>query len=319
MAKVLGIEIIDDVELGYRYKISCGIIGKIIAITGTNGKTTITTKIKELLLTQNYTAKVCGNIGFSFSQTVMENPELDFYILELSSYQLENIKDFKADIALITNLTPDHLTRYKGLNDYYDTKFNISNRQNRSEYFIINTGCNESMKRLDRILGELIFVGVNKTKYDEMVWSKNNTIYYKNELVVEQKYCKLKGKHNLENMLFIVCVAKLLNISTDAIKNFLYSTNNLEHRMEEFFYYKEIVFINDSKGTNVASTTLAIDCFENPILICGGYDKKVELDSLIDLIIKSQRGVFNWTNCTKIEKNFWIKGIQRIKFLRCLN
>ncbi|MGL4897239.1 MAG: Mur ligase family protein, partial [Cetobacterium sp.] len=125
----LEIEIIDDIELGYRYKKNNKISGKIIAITGTNGKTTITTKVQELLEKASYKAKVCGNIGYSFSETVLENPELDYYVLETSSYQLENIKEFKADISLIVNLAPDHLSRYKNLDHYYNTKFNIGKNQ----------------------------------------------------------------------------------------------------------------------------------------------------------------------------------------------
>lgn len=153
----LGIEVIDDIELGYRYKKINRISGKIIAITGTNGKTTITTKTQELLEKAGYKAKVCGNIGYSFSETVMENPELDYYVLEASSYQLENVKEFKADISLVVNLAPDHLTRYRDLNHYYNIKFNIGKNQKENEYFIVNTSCTESLKRESMISGKNIY------------------------------------------------------------------------------------------------------------------------------------------------------------------
>ncbi|MEG0644634.1 MAG: UDP-N-acetylmuramoyl-L-alanine--D-glutamate ligase, partial [Cetobacterium sp.] len=266
----LEIEIIDDIELGYRYKKNNKISGKIIAITGTNGKTTITTKVQELLEKASYKAKVCGNIGYSFSETVLENPELDYYVLETSSYQLENIKEFKADISLIVNLAPDHLSRYKNLDHYYNTKFNIGKNQKESEYFIVNTSCAESLKRVDKISGKKIYVGMDKTYKKESVWVENGSIFYNGEFILEEKLASLKGKHNLENMLFIVCIGKLLEIPTELIREFLYSTKTLEHRMENFFSYGAVEFINDSKGTNIDSTKFAIEAFELPILICGG-------------------------------------------------
>ncbi|MGL5279742.1 MAG: UDP-N-acetylmuramoyl-L-alanine--D-glutamate ligase [Cetobacterium sp.] len=288
----LQIEVIDDIELGYRYKKINKISGKIIAITGTNGKTTITTKTQELLEKAGYKGKVCGNIGYSFSETVMENPELDYYVLEASSYQLENIKEFKADISLIVNLAPDHLSRYKDLDHYYNTKFNIGKNQKESEYFIVNTSCAESLKRIDKISGRKIYVGMNKTYEKESVWVENGSIFYNGEFVLEEKLASLKGKHNLENMLFIVCVGKLLDIPTELIREFLYSTKTLEHRMESFFLYGAVEFINDSKGTNIDSTKFAIEAFEQPILICGGYDKELDLTPLEEIIKDKVKEVY---------------------------
>ncbi|MCQ8212324.1 UDP-N-acetylmuramoyl-L-alanine--D-glutamate ligase [Cetobacterium somerae] len=288
----LKIEVIDDIELGYRYKINNNIKGKIIAITGTNGKTTVTSKINEMLEKAGYTSKVCGNIGYSFSETIMENPSLDYYVLEASSYQLENIKDFKADISLIVNLTPDHLSRYKTLDHYYDTKFNIGRNQKENEYFIVNTSCAESLKRVEKISGKKIFIGMNKTNKNELCFVKEGDIYYERELVLNENLASLKGKHNLENMLFIVTVGKLLGISTNLIREFLYSTKTLEHRMEKFFNYGKVEFINDSKGTNIDSTKFAVEAFKNPILICGGYDKELDLSPLEKLIKNNVKEVY---------------------------
>lgn len=288
----LQIEVIDDIELGYRYKKNNKISGKIIAITGTNGKTTITTKTQELLEKAGYKVKVCGNIGYSFSETIVENPELDYYVLEASSYQLENIKEFKADISLIVNLAPDHLSRYKDLDHYYDTKFNIGKNQKESEYFIVNTSCAESLKRADMISGKKIYVGMDKTYKKESVWVENESIFYNGEFILEEKLASLKGKHNLENMLFIVCIGKLLDIPTELIREFLYSTKTLEHRMENFFTYGAVEFINDSKGTNIDSTKFAIEAFEQPILICGGYDKELDLTPLEKIIKDKVKEVY---------------------------
>lgn len=291
-AKEKDIEVIDDVELGYRYKRDNKISGKIIAITGTNGKTTTTTKICELLNYVGYTAKVCGNIGFSFSQTIVNNPKLDFYVVELSSYQLENLKDFKADISMVINLTPDHLTRYKNLDEYYTTKFNIGMNQGENDYFILNNNCEESLKRVDLIRGRKFFVGVEKISEGQEAWCENGKLYYKGEEVLENDLASLKGRHNLENMLFIITTGKLLGLSTEKIRKFLYNTNSLEHRMEDFYKYGEILFINDSKGTNIDSTKYAIEAYKNPILICGGSDKKLDLAPFAKLIFENAKEVY---------------------------
>ncbi|MGL4642185.1 MAG: UDP-N-acetylmuramoyl-L-alanine--D-glutamate ligase [Cetobacterium sp.] len=283
----LKIEVIDDIELGYRYKIENNISGKIIAITGTNGKTTVTSKISELLEKAGFKSKVCGNIGFSFSETISKNPELDFYVLEASSYQLENIKEFKADIALIVNLAPDHLSRYRDLDHYYDTKFNIGKNQKENDCFIVNTLCVETLKRLDKISGKKKFVGLIKSELNEETYVEDGWVVYQDEKILDEKLVALKGKHNLENMLFIVCVGKILGISTEIIREFLYSTKTLEHRMENFFSYGKVEFINDSKGTNIDSTKFAVEAFQNPILICGGYDKELDLTPL-EMLIKNR-------------------------------
>ncbi|MGL4867509.1 MAG: UDP-N-acetylmuramoyl-L-alanine--D-glutamate ligase [Cetobacterium sp.] len=288
----LNIEVIDDIELGYRYKVSNNIKGKIIAITGTNGKTTVTSKIAELLEKSNFKAKACGNIGFSFSQTIMENPELDFYVLEASSYQLENIKEFSADIAMVINLTPDHLARYRDLDHYYDTKFNIGRNQKENDYFIVNTSCVEVLKRVNKISGRKFYSGLNYTDLKESVYSEENSVMYNDEFILDKNLASLKGKHNLENILFIVSVGKILNIKTEIIRDFLYSTKNLEHRMESCLNYGEIEFINDSKGTNIDSTKFAVEAFQNPILICGGYDKKLDLYPLEKLIKDKVKEVY---------------------------
>lgn len=293
LAKKMEIEVIDDIELGYRYKISNGIKGKIIAITGTNGKTTVTSKISELLERNGYKSKVCGNIGFSFSQTLMEHKNLDFYVLEMSSYQLENLKEFKADISLIVNLAPDHMTRYESVDDYYDTKFNIVKNQEKSQDLILNCCCIESMKRNKKdIEAKVHLVGIEKIDGNQEAWCDKNFLYFKNNKILDIEKVSLKGKHNLENMLFIVTVGKLIGIEDKKIREVLYNTKNLEHRMEKFYEYGKNIFINDSKGTNIESTRFAIEAFEKPILICGGSDKKLDLSPLAKIIKEKVKEVY---------------------------
>ncbi len=280
-AKKNQIKIIDEIELCYEYMVQCNIDTKIIAVTGTNGKTTTTTKITELLQYSGYRAEYAGNIGVSFSELLLKGEKLDYIVLELSSFQLENLIDFKPFIAMVINLTPDHLARYSSVDEYYDTKFNICKNQSKKDYFIVNCDSKEILERIDLIPSYKIEVSQN-LKRDCYV--EDGKLYWREEEVLECEKLSLKGKHNLENILFIVTVGKLCGVENEKIKEFLYHTKTLEHRMEEFFDYGDIKFINDSKGTNIDSTAYAIGAFDNCTLICGGYDKKLDWTPLVELI-----------------------------------
>lgn len=277
-AKEKNIKVIDEIELCYRYLKKNKNLAKIIAITGTNGKTTTTAKITELLNFAGYKAECAGNIGKSFSELLLENKKLNYIVLELSSFQLENLEEFEPEISMVTNLTPDHLSRYKDEKEYYDTKFNICKNQ-KEGYFICNMDSDEIVKRKKMFPKNILKISQDKK-------SDISLENYKKELFT------LKGKHNLENILFMIAVGKLCNIPEEKIAEFLYTTKNLEHRMEEFFEYKNIKFINDSKGTNIDSTKFAVEAFENPILICGGYDKGLEWQPLVEIIKNNVKDVY---------------------------
>ena len=286
------IEIFDEIEIAYRYMKDTSKT-KVIAITGTNGKTTTTSKLAELLNRAGYKSVAAGNIGVPFSSVVMEDQKYDYIVLELSSYQLENLKEFKANIAMIINLAPDHLDRYEGAKEYYDTKFNIGINQGRDDKFLVNIDDEEILKRMDKINGEKIKISLNKIA-DFYVEGKK--LMDRDGIIGDIEKFSLKGKHNLQNILFIVGVAKLLGISNGVITEFLENTENLEHRMEEFYVYmdknKKIEFINDSKGTNLESTLKAVGAFKNPILICGGKDKNLDLKPLIEEIVENVEEVY---------------------------
>lgn len=291
-AKKKGIEIIDEIELSYRYMIKyMDKKSKIIAITGTNGKTTTTTKVTELLQYAGYKSKYAGNIGVSFAELLLENKDLDYIVLELSSYQLENLKNFKADISLVINLAPDHLSRYKSVEEYYDTKFNIGKNQTSENYFIVNGDSEEILKRKELITGNKIFI-TKKNNNNCDFYIKNDILYKGNDEILSCSKLTLKGEHNKENVLFIVAIAKILKISDEKIREFLYTTGNIEHRMEEFFNCGKIKFVNDSKGTNIDSTKFAVEAFKDCILICGGFDKKLDWTPLIELIKSSVKEVY---------------------------
>ena len=280
----LNVEVIDEIELAYRYMKKLEIGTKIIAVTGSNGKTTVTSKITELLKKAGYKCEYAGNIGNSFGELICKNEKLDYIVLELSSYQLENLKTFKADIAMVINLSPDHLSRYESKEEYFDVKFNIGKNQTQEDIFIYNLNDEDSIKRIEKITGKIEGITVKNRKEKAICYIDNEDIIYKGEKILKIKDLSLKGKHNLENVLFILTVAKNLNIDDRITKEFLYSTRSLEHRMERFYRWKKVLFVNDSKGTNIDSTCFAIDAYNGAILICGGKEKGLPLDELVEKI-----------------------------------
>ncbi|UUV19376.1 UDP-N-acetylmuramoyl-L-alanine--D-glutamate ligase [Fusobacteria bacterium ZRK30] len=291
-AKKKGIKIVDEIEVSYNYMKKTSET-KIIAITGTNGKTTTTSKLAGLLNAAGISSIAAGNIGTPYSEAVLKKNKYEYIVLELSSYQLENLYEFKADIAMIINLAPDHLNRYRDADEYYDTKFNVGMNQSSKEKFIVNIDDLEIMKRLDRVDGKILNLSLEENA--DICVSEDN-LYFKGEKVTGIDNFSLKGKHNLQNMLFVVGAAKLIGIDNNVITNFLENTDSLEHRMEDFYTYKNqnnaVKFINDSKGTNLESTMKAIGAFEEPILICGGCDKNLELTPLIEEIKESVKEVY---------------------------
>ena len=302
-AKDKNIKIISEIDLAYKYmdkKI------KVISFTGTNGKTTTATKMYELLEYAGKKVRLAGNAGFSFAKLVADEEDLEYIVLELSSYQLENNPQIHSHIAGIINLTPDHLARYDSVEDYYITKFNIFSRQTEQDFALINLD-DEVFKKLydekelwKNIKSEKIYLSKEKKgnvfvmdgiiytmknlekKADEV---KDEDIHEYAKALIPVRELSLKGSHNLENMLFLIGAAKILGIPDEKTAEFLKTTKALEHRLENFFIKEKTVFINDSKGTNVESTLKAIDSFDDSIvLILGGDDKKISNRELVERI-----------------------------------
>ena len=302
-AKDKNIKIISEIDLAYKY-MDKNI--KVISFTGTNGKTTTATKMYELLEYAGKKVRLAGNAGFSFAKLVADEEDLEYIVLELSSYQLENNPQIHSYIAGIINLTPDHLARYDSVEEYYITKFNIFSRQTEQDFALINLD-DEVFKKLydekelwKNIKSEKIYLSKEKKgnvfvmdgiiytmknlekKADEV---KNEDIHEYAEALIPVRELSLKGSHNLENMLFLIGAAKILGIPDEKTAEFLKTTKALEHRLENFFIKGKTVFINDSKGTNVESTLKAIDSFDNSIiLILGGDDKKISNRELVERI-----------------------------------
>jgi len=284
-----GIKVLDEIEVAYNYMVEKNLKTKIIAITGTNGKSTTTAKISDLLNYAGYKACYAGNIGRSLSEALLHEKDLDFVSLELSSFQLENVENFRPYISMIINMGPDHIERYKSFDEYYDTKFNIAKNQDENQYFIENIDDIEIEKRAKQIKAKRISVSKSK---EANVYVEDNKIYVGKDFIIEADKLSLKGIHNLENTLFMVATAEILNIDREKLKEFLMVATPLEHRTELFFNYGKVKFINDSKATNVDSTKFAIQANKDSILICGGYDKGVDLAPLAEMIKENIKEVY---------------------------
>ncbi|ATV06206.1 UDP-N-acetylmuramoyl-L-alanine--D-glutamate ligase [Fusobacterium vincentii] len=312
-----GIKILDEIEIAYNYMIEKGMKTKIIAITGTNGKSTTTAKISDMLNYAGYKAAYAGNIGRSLSEVLLKEKDLDFISLELSSFQLENIENFKPYISMIINMGPDHIERYKSFDEYYNTKFNITKNQTEDLYFIENIDDVEIEKRAKQIKAKRI--SVSKFKKAD-IFVKNDKICYGENSIIDVDKLSLKGIHNLENTLFMVATAEILKIDREKLKEFLMIATPLEHRTELFFNYGKVKFINDSKATNVDSTKFAIQANKNSILICGGYDKGVDLAPLAEMIKKNIKEVYLiGVIADKIEKELKKIGYEDNKIHKLVN
>ena len=311
VAKEKNVQVISEIDLAYKY-MDKNI--KVFSITGTNGKTTTATKIYELLDFAGYKVRLAGNAGFSFAKLVADEEPLEYVVLELSSYQLENNPQIHSNIAGIINLTPDHLTRYKTVEDYYITKFNIFSKQTEDDFALINLDDpvflglaeREEIKSLMKAKNVYlskekkgnIFVYNNEIRImndlaDRAENSSESEILEKSRFLIKVEDLALKGVHNLENMLFLIGVATIVKVPDEKVVEFLSSTKALEHRLENFFVKGNTTFINDSKGTNVESTLKAIDSFNNDIImILGGDDKKIDNTELVKRIAEKVERVY---------------------------
>ena len=311
VAKEKNVKVISEIDLAYKY-MDKNI--KVFSITGTNGKTTTATKIYELLDFAGYKARLAGNAGFSFAKLVADEEPLEYVVLELSSYQLENNPQIHSNIAGIINLTPDHLTRYKTVEDYYITKFNIFSKQTEDDFALINLDDpvflglaeREEIKSLMKAKNVYlskekkgnIFVYNDEIRImDDLADRAENLseseILEKSRFLIKVEDLALKGVHNLENMLFLIGVAAIVKVPDEKVVEFLSSTKALEHRLENFFVKGNTTFINDSKGTNVESTLKAIDSFNNDIImILGGDDKKIDNTELVKRIAEKVERVY---------------------------
>lgn len=285
------IPVISEIEFAARFTDA-----KLICITGSNGKTTTTLLCHHILKNAGENVGLAGNIGKSFAWQVAEN-NFDTYVLEISSFQLDGMFEFKADIAILTNITPDHLDRYdNSFENYAQSKFRIIQNMNASNYLIYNADDPVIMQELakQKLNIELIPFTLQEKANGEGAYLKNKEVNInisKDKLTMTLKELALQGKHNIYNSMAAGVVGKLQNIRNKSIKDSLAEFQNADHRMQSVATIGGIEFINDSKATNVNSTYFALESINRPIVwIAGGKDKGNDyssLDSLVESRVKA--------------------------------
>jgi UDP-N-acetylmuramoylalanine--D-glutamate ligase len=286
-----GIPVISEIEFAGRY---C--TGKKICITGSNGKTTTTNLVYHILEKAGMKVAITGNVGNSFAMAVAEGG-YDYYVIELSSFQLDGMYDFKADISILLNITPDHLDRYEyKLQNYIDSKFRVINNQQKADYMIYWAGDPIVKKELEKRNPSVTLLPFS----DEV--SEGMTAYMEGEDLIIDIPNKtkimtihemaLKGRHNVYNSMAAALAGKVLNIRKEIIRESLADFQGVEHRLEPVITVCGINFINDSKATNVNSTWYAIECMDKDIVwIVGGIDKGNDYSELFDLVKKKVKAV----------------------------
>ena len=287
-----GIAVISEIELAYRYKGT----SKIVAITGSNGKTTTTSLVYHICKHAGLDAALVGNIGYSFAKQVAEDPK-PLYIAEISSFQLDDIKTFRPEVAILTNITEDHLDRYDyKFENYIASKFRIAMNQTKEDFFIYCADDPVTMQYINQYAinsNPLPFTMQQQPGNGGFIKNGQMIIEANNERVTMSIYdFALKGKHNQYNTMAAGIAAATLGLRKDKIREAIESFETLEHRMEPVLTVKGVEFINDSKATNVNSTWYALESMEKPtILILGGVDKGNDYSLLLELVKEKVKAI----------------------------
>jgi len=286
-----GVKVISEIEFAKPFTEALT-----IGITGSNGKTTTTMLTHHLLKSAGLNVGLGGNIGKSFAWQVAEN-KYDAYVLELSSFQLDGIIDYRPDIAIITNISPDHLDRYEyKYQKYIDSKFRITMNQTESDYLIYDAddeAITEWLKN-NTTKAKLIPFSLSK-EFNEGASIKNNKMEIKinqEEFTMETEYIALEGKHNMKNAMAASSVAKLMQIRNATIRESLSNFQGVEHRLEKVLKIQNVQYINDSKATNVNATFFALDSMNVPtVWIVGGVDKGNDYNELMSLVREKVKAI----------------------------
>ena len=290
--KLKKIPIVSEIEFAFRFTSSI-----IISVTGSNGKTTTSSLIYHILKKSGLNVGLAGNIGNSFSFLIAEN-EFDYVVLELSSFQLDNINHFNSFISVLTNISPDHLERYNyNFENYVDSKFKIVSNHTKENYFVFNSDDK-------KINSELKTRKINSTKISFSTTDneslnkgciKNQTININvnnNNLMIPIENLSLQGNHNIQNSMAAATVAKILNISDNNIRESLGNFKSIEHRLEHVLTIQKVKYVNDSKATNVNAVYYALDSMKSStVWIVGGVDKGNNYEELLPLVREKVKAI----------------------------
>ena len=286
------IPIVSEIEFAFRFTSSI-----IISVTGSNGKTTTSSLIYHILKKSGLNVGLAGNIGNSFSFLIAEN-EFDYVVLELSSFQLDNINHFNSFISVLTNISPDHLERYDyNFENYVDSKFKIISNHTKENYFVFNSDDK-------KINSELKTRKINSTKISFSTTDneslnkgciKNQAININinnNNLMIPIENLSLQGNHNIQNSMAAATVAKILNISDNNIRESLGNFKSIEHRLEHVLTIQKVKYVNDSKATNVNAVYYALDSMKSStVWIVGGVDKGNNYEELLPLVREKVKAI----------------------------
>ncbi len=307
-------KIISEIEWGYYFKNN----SKIIAITGSNGKSTTTSLIYHLLKDNNYDVSMVGNIGFSFARQIALKPTA-WYVIEISSFQLDDIVSFRPDIALLLNITPDHLDRYDyKFENYIASKFRICMNQRKEDIFIINKddeAINNFLLTHQSIQPKIYSITMkehNLQPNEDGAFMKDEemNIHFEGEELKQSIHeLNIKGKHNQYNSMAAGISAMAAGLRNDALRGSFASFNGLEHRLEYVATIRGVEFINDSKGTNLNSVWYALESMKRPVvLILGGQDKGNDYNEILDVVKEKVKAIV----CMGVDNSPILKAFEQV-------
>jgi len=285
----IDIPIISEIEFASSYSNSFK-----ICITGTNGKTTTTKLIHHILNKSGLDVGLAGNIGDSFSKMLLSGDK-DIYVIEISSFQLDDIKKFKPNISIITNIIEDHLDRYENdFSKYVDAKMKIIKNQDESDYLIYNSDDKALMEVLKnkKLPVNKISIGIENNNQNRVFIDNNIFSNKKKTIMINTEEFALKGRHNLLNAMAAITVSDLLKIDNKIIRESLLTFSGLPHRLENFLKIQGVNYINDSKATNVNAAYYALDSMKSPtVWIAGGVDKGNDYSELLPIVREKVKAI----------------------------
>ena len=274
-----GIKVLDEIEVAYNYMVEKNLKTKIIAITGTNGKTTTTQMTFDILKAANKDVYLAGNIGYPSIEVAYNHPN-SLIITEVSSFQLQGTKYFKPSVAAITNLGVGHLDYHGSVENYRNAKRNIYKNQTQDDILVLNIKELEKYE-LSKINSQVILYDT-KENSEADVFVKNNMVVYKDIELFDITKMSLPGMHNVENAINAALISYIKGASIETIRKVLYSFSGVKHRLQFVGEHNGVKFYNDSKATNPVATTTALSGFENNIiLVCGGKDRGIDFKELV--------------------------------------
>jgi UDP-N-acetylmuramoylalanine--D-glutamate ligase len=306
--KEKGIPVISEIEFASKYT-----NGVVVGITGSNGKTTTTMLVNHILKKANFNVGMGGNIGKSFAQQVAED-NFGYHVLELSSFQLDGIVDFAPHIAILTNITPDHLDRYNYLfENYINSKFRITENQKEDDFLIYDADDKVIVNWLNNNKVKAILLPFSLEKeFKQGAYIKDNNIvlkYKTEQAIMSITTLALKGKHNTKNAMAAAMASSLLKVRSNTIRESLEDFEGAEHRLEEVLKINGVQYINDSKATNVNATFYALESMKTPtVWIVGGVDKGNDYLDLMPLVREKVKAII----CLGIENQKIIQTFNNV-------